>query len=67
MSCPSCGHEDWHGWDERIMLGHAIGSGGRKPVGRGVPAHCANCGFIRLQPSHVLDDPRDPFRNARST
>ena len=27
MSCPFCGHENWHGWDERVTLDHVIGSG----------------------------------------
>ena len=26
LACPFCGHEDWHGWDERITLDHATGS-----------------------------------------
>jgi hypothetical protein len=65
-SCPFCGHEDWHGWDERITLDHAIGSGTIDRRGEAFPLTCANCGFIRLQSAHVLDDPRDDSRNTRS-
>jgi transcription elongation factor Elf1 len=49
MSCPFCGHEEWDGWDERVALVHLSGS---------ATVTCANCGFIRLQSAHVLDDPR---------
>jgi hypothetical protein len=28
--------------------------------GEAFPLTCANCGFIRLQSAHVLDDPRTP-------
>ena len=58
VSCPFCGHERWHGWDERVSLEHVTGSA---TVDRGTeafPLTCANCGFIRLQSAHVLDDPR---------
>lgn len=60
MACPFCGREDWHGWDERVALEHVAGSA---TVDRGTeafPLTCANCGFIRLQSAHVLDDPRAP-------
>jgi hypothetical protein len=60
MVCPFCGGEDWHGWDERVALEHVAGSA---TVDRGMeafPLTCANCGFIRLQSAHVLDDPRAP-------
>ncbi|HEX6053842.1 MAG TPA: hypothetical protein VFZ21_31445 [Gemmatimonadaceae bacterium] len=60
MACPFCGGEDWHGWDERVGLEHVTGSA---TVDRGTeafPLTCANCGFIRLQSAHVLDDPRAP-------
>jgi hypothetical protein len=60
MACPFCGGEDWHGWDERVGLEHVAGSA---TVDRGTeafPLTCANCGFIRLQSAHVLDDPRAP-------
>ena len=59
-ACPFSGGEDWHGWDERIQLDHVAGSA---TVDRGMeafPLTCANCGFIRLQSAHVLDDPRAP-------
>lgn len=65
MSCPFCGHEDWHGWDERITLDHAIDSGTLDRRGEAYPLTCANCGFVRLQSAHVLDDPRDTTRNQR--
>ena len=58
MACPFCGGEDWHGWDERVALEHIPGGA---TVDRGTeafPLTCANCGFIRLQSAHVLDDPR---------
>lgn len=63
MSCPFCGQEQWHGWDERVALEHVTGS---KTVDRGTeafPLTCANCGFIRFQSAHVLDDPRAATRN----
>jgi hypothetical protein len=65
MSCPFCGREEWHGWDERITLDHAIGSGSLDRRAEAFPLTCANCGFIRLQAAHVLDDPRDETRNQR--
>jgi hypothetical protein len=65
MSCPFCGHEDWHGWDERVTLDHTIGSGTLDRRTEAFPLTCANCGFIRLQSAHVLDDPRDRSPNAR--
>jgi hypothetical protein len=58
IACPFCGREDWHGWDERVSLPHVPGA---SVVDRGteaLPLTCANCGFIRFQSSHVLDDPR---------
>lgn len=58
IACPFCGHEEWHGWDQRVALEHVAGSA---TVDRGTeafPLTCANCGFIRLQSAHVLDDPR---------
>ena len=58
MACPFCGHEHWFGWDEQVALGHVVESA---TVDRGTeafPLTCANCGFIRLQSAHVLDDPR---------
>jgi hypothetical protein len=66
VPCPFCGHEDWQGWDERITLDHAVGSGTIDRRGEAFPLTCANCGFIRLQSAHVLDDPRDDSRNTRS-
>jgi hypothetical protein len=66
MSCPFCGHEDWHGWDERVTLDHAIGSGTVDRRGEAFPLTCANCGFVRLQSAHVLDDPRDRSRSTGS-
>lgn len=66
MSCPFCGQERWHGWDERITLDHAIGSGTVDRRGEAFPLTCANCGFIRLQAAEVLDDPRDRSRDTGS-
>jgi len=63
MACPFCGQEDWHGWDERITLDHAIGSGTLDRHAQAFPLTCANCGFVRLQSAHVLDDPRDELRS----
>jgi hypothetical protein len=59
-NCPLCGHEDWHGWDERVSLPHALGSTAADKGTDVFPLTCANCGFIRLQSAHVLDDPRTP-------
>ena len=66
VSCPFCGHEDWLGWDERVTLDHAIGSGTVDRRGEAFPLTCANCGFIRLQAAHMLDDPRDRSRKTGS-
>lgn len=65
MACPFCGQEVWNGWDERIALDHAIGSETIDRRGEAFPLTCANCGFIRFQSAHVLDDPRDESRNTR--
>jgi predicted RNA-binding Zn-ribbon protein involved in translation (DUF1610 family) len=57
-NCPLCGHEDWDGWDERVALPPVAGP---TTIDRGtevIPLTCANCGFVRLQSAHVLDDPR---------
>jgi hypothetical protein len=59
-NCPLCGHEDWHGWDERVLLPHALESTGADQGTEAFPLTCTNCGFIRLQSAHVLDDPRKP-------
>ena len=58
MSCPFCGHRQWRGWDERVALEHVIGSKSVDRKTEAFPLTCANCGFIRLQSAHVLDDPR---------
>jgi transcription elongation factor Elf1 len=58
MACPFCGHEDWHGWDERVALEHVSGSHTVDRRSEAFPLTCANCGFIRLQSARVLDDPR---------
>jgi hypothetical protein len=65
LSCPFCGQEDWHGWDERIRLDHVTGSTGVDQGGEAFPLTCANCGFVRLQSTRVLDDPRGPVAEAR--
>jgi predicted RNA-binding Zn-ribbon protein involved in translation (DUF1610 family) len=61
--CPFCGHDEWHGWDERIALDHATGSESVDRRTQAFPLTCAHCGFIRLQSAHVLDDPRSDVRN----
>lgn len=58
MACPFCGGERWHGWDERVTLDHAIGSNAIDRRVEAFPLTCTNCGFMRLQSAHVLDDPR---------
>jgi predicted RNA-binding Zn-ribbon protein involved in translation (DUF1610 family) len=63
MACPFCGHEHWYGWDERVALEHAIGRGTVDRHTEAFPLTCANCGFIRFQSTHVLDDPRATTRN----
>ena len=42
-----------------------IGSEAVDRHGEAFPLTCANCGFIRLQSTHVLDDPRAHTRNTR--
>jgi hypothetical protein len=63
VSCPFCGHEQWNGWDERIALEGVIGGDAVDRRTEAFPLTCANCGFIRLQSAHVLDDPRAGTRN----
>jgi hypothetical protein len=63
MTCPFCGQEDWHGWDERVVLEHVPGSGAVDRRTEAFPLTCANCGFVRLQSAHVLDDPRAGTRS----
>jgi hypothetical protein len=59
IACAFCGREDWHGWDERVSLPHVPGSAAAVDRGtEALPLTCGNCGFVRLQSSHVLDDPR---------
>lgn len=65
MACPFCGKEQWHGWDERVALEHAVGSDAIDRNSEAFPLTCVNCGFIRLQSAHVLDDPRATARNPR--
>jgi hypothetical protein len=57
--CPLCGEEDWNGWDERVELRPVEGSVSDDRRTEVIPLTCANCGFVRLQSAHVLDDPRD--------
>ena len=64
ISCPFCGHGRWQGWDERVALEHVIGNTSVDRKTEAFPLTCANCGFIRLQSAHVLDDPRASTRNA---
>jgi hypothetical protein len=63
LQCPFCGSTDWEGWDERIALGHVRGSFAVDRGAQAFPLTCRNCGFIRLQAAHVLDDPRALSRN----
>jgi hypothetical protein len=58
MACPFCGGEDWDGWDERVALEHVAGSATVDRSMEAFPLTCVNCGFVRLQSAHVLDDPR---------
>lgn len=63
LECPFCGGRDWEGWDERVSLDHVRGSSAVNRRAQAFPLMCRNCGFIRLQATHVLDDPRAPYRN----
>ncbi len=63
LQCPFCGGDDWEGWDERVELGHVPGSPAVDRGAQAFPLTCRNCGFIRLQAAHVLDDPRASSRN----
>jgi len=63
LACPFCGQEEWHGWDERIALEHVMSSTAVDRNSQAFPLTCANCGFIRMQSAHVLDDPRADGRN----
>jgi hypothetical protein len=63
MSCPFCGGEQWDGWDERVALEHVAASDAVDRNTEAFPLTCANCGFIRFQSAHVLDDPRAARRN----
>jgi predicted RNA-binding Zn-ribbon protein involved in translation (DUF1610 family) len=65
MSCPFCGHEVWHGWDEKVVLAAVPGGDAIDRHTEAFPLTCANCGFIRLQAAHVLDDPRAAERDPR--
>jgi hypothetical protein len=64
LECPFCNSTDWEGWDERVSLGHVSGSFAVDRTAQAFPLTCRNCGFIRLQAAHVLDDPRTSSRNA---
>ena len=63
LECPFCGGKEWEGWDERVTLGHVSGSLAIDRGAQAFPLTCRNCGFIRLQAAHVLDDPRASSRN----
>jgi hypothetical protein len=58
LTCPFCGQEEWQGWDQVLALEDSSGTGGINRDAQAIPLTCANCGFIRLQSAHVLDDPR---------
>lgn len=57
-ACPLCGHERWTGWDRVVALPNDGGSAGGGIETVAIPLTCANCGFVRLQSAHVLEDPR---------
>ena len=63
MECPFCSANEWEGWDERVSLDHVRDSVAVDRKAQAFPLTCRNCGFIRLQAAHVLDDPRSPRRN----
>ena len=63
IECPFCGKKEWEGWDERVALDHASGSFAVNRRAQAFPLTCRNCGFVRLQAAHVLDDPRSSSRN----
>ena len=63
LECPFCGSKEWEGWDERVELDHVQGSFAVDRDAQAFPLTCRNCGFIRLQAAHVLDDPRASTRN----
>lgn len=58
MPCPLCGHAHWHGWDERVWLPRGGEQESLRSALEAIPLTCANCGFIRMQSAHVLQDPR---------
>jgi hypothetical protein len=64
LECPFCAGKDWEGWDELVALGHVPDSVAIDRRSQAFPLTCRNCGFIRLQAAHVLDDPRAASRNA---
>ena len=58
IACPFCGREEWNGWDELVAVDHVAGAELDQRATEAFPLTCVNCGFIRLQSAHVLDDPR---------
>lgn len=58
VACPLCGHERWDNWDERVHLPRDLNEGDRRKDFEAIPLTCTNCGSVRLQSAHVLDDPR---------
>ncbi len=62
-NCPFCGGEHWQGWDERVAFQHVVGPDTVDRNSEAFPLTCTNCGFIRFQSAHVLDDPRAAERN----
>jgi hypothetical protein len=46
LSCPFCGHELWHGWDERLTLTSASRHDTVDRQTEVFPLTCANCGFV---------------------
>ena len=63
MQCPFCGAKEWEGWDERVSLEHVRDSVAVDRSAQAFPLTCRNCGFMRLQAAHVLDDPRSSPRD----
>jgi hypothetical protein len=57
----------WHGWDERLTLTSASREDTIDRRTEVFPLTCANCGFVRLQSAHVLDDPRSSTRNPQDS
>ena len=62
-ACPTCGHEHWDGWDQRLTLARTLDGVEHTPL-EVIPLLCRNCGYVRLHSSHILSDPRDEITGA---